>query len=100
MIDRVKVYRYRFKPGHGDDRRERIGVVAEELPDLVAAPDRKGAPTAELIALSLAADRALLDEVKQLRRRDREQQTRIDSLERRMESLARMTLTKGRMVRP
>jgi hypothetical protein len=63
VLSKINVYRYRFRSGRGNDRRERIGVVAEELPDEVASPDHKGAPTAELIALSLAANRALVDKL-------------------------------------
>jgi hypothetical protein len=74
VLSKINVYRYRFRPGRGDDPRERIGVVAEELPDEVAAPDHKGAPTAELIALSLAANRALVQKLQA-------QEARIERLE-------------------
>jgi hypothetical protein len=82
VLSKINVYRYRFRPGRGNDRRERIGVIAEELPDEVASPDHTGAPTGELIALSLAANRALVAEL-------RAQQARIDRLEAALRALQR-----------
>jgi hypothetical protein len=46
-LEKVNVYRYRYRNGHGNDRRERIGVIAEELPDEVSTLDHKGAPTGD-----------------------------------------------------
>jgi hypothetical protein len=81
------IYRYRFRPGHGHDPRDRIGVVAEELPDEVSTLDHKGAPTGELIALSLASNRALVEKVKQLEEVNRRQEERLRALERKLQSI-------------
>jgi hypothetical protein len=63
LLRQIEVYRYRYRADHGDDGRTHVGVIAEELPEEVASVDGKGAPTGELIALSLAANRALLKQV-------------------------------------
>lgn len=63
ILRQVDVYQYRYRADHGDDGRTHVGVIAEDLPEEVASADHKGAPTGELIALSLAANRALLEQV-------------------------------------
>jgi hypothetical protein len=60
LLRQIDIYQYRYRADHGDDGRPHIGVLAEELPEEVASADHKGAPTGELIALSLAANRELL----------------------------------------
>jgi hypothetical protein len=87
LLEQVEVYRYRYRAGHGEDRRERIGVIAEQLPALVASPDRRGAPTGELIALSLAANRALLEKIRRLEREKRAETARVEALARRLDAL-------------
>jgi hypothetical protein len=91
LLEKVGIYRYRYRADHGDDRRERIGVIAEELPEMVASADHKGAPTGELVALSLAANRALLEKVNRLERETRAQAERLDALERRLDALLTRT---------
>jgi hypothetical protein len=81
VLEQIKVYRYKYRPEHGGDRRDRIGVIAEELPEEVASADHKGAPTAELVALSLAANRELLKKLTEQEAQIRRQEQRIDELE-------------------
>jgi hypothetical protein len=81
MLRAVAIHRFKFKEERGSDHRERIGVIAEELPDLVASADRKGAPTAELIALALASSRALDVEVQQLKAQNANLEARLATLE-------------------
>ncbi len=64
LLDKINICRFQYRAGDGDDGREHIGVIAEELPEEVASGDHKGAPTADLIALSLAADQALAGKLK------------------------------------
>jgi len=56
LIEKVDVYRYRYRPEHGDDGRDHIGVIAEDLPEEVASSAHRGAPTGELVALSLCGE--------------------------------------------
>jgi hypothetical protein len=102
LLEKVGVYRFRYKAAHGTDHRERIGVIAEELPEEVSSPDHRGAPTGELIALSLAANRTLVREVQGLKKLNeeqshqlkvqaeqlRQQAAQLEALQRRFESLA------------
>ena len=57
-------------------------MIAEELPDEVAAADHKGAPTGELIGLALGADRELAAKVKTLESENAKQAKLIEMLKR------------------
>jgi hypothetical protein len=81
VLEQIKVYRYKYRPEHGGDRRDHIGVIAEELPEEVASADHKGAPTAELVALSLAANRELFKKLTEQEAQIRRQEQRIGELE-------------------
>jgi hypothetical protein len=88
LLDHVKVYRYRYRmPNGGDDGRDHLGVIAEELPDVVASDDHRGAPTGELIGLALGADRELAAKVKALESENAKQAKLIEQLTRRLEAV-------------
>jgi hypothetical protein len=88
LLEQVHIYRYRYKtPNGGDDGRDHLGVIAEELPDVVASEDHKGAPTAELIGLALGADRELAAKVKVLEAEKAQQAAQIQALLRRLDAL-------------
>jgi hypothetical protein len=86
LLEHINVYRYRYRVG--TDHRERVGVIAEDLPDEVATVDHKGAPTGELIALSLAANRVLVEQVKRLDAENQQERGRLEALERKLAALS------------
>jgi len=66
---------------------DHIGVIAEDLPEEVASSDHTGAPTGELVALSLAANRALLSKVVALEKANSKQTAQIRQLRKAVNSL-------------
>ncbi len=67
-VEGIRAVTYRYKQGHDDGMDTiRYGVIAEELPDIVATTDHKGLSTAHMVGLLLAAVQDLKAEVASLK---------------------------------
>jgi hypothetical protein len=78
---------YRYK---GDrDRRSRVGLIAEDVPSVLATADRKGISTADAIGFLTAAAKELSSENEQLRAENQALLERLDRLERRLDRVER-----------
>jgi hypothetical protein len=87
LLDEVRVVTYRYRPDHGDDGRRHVGVIAEEVPDLLATAARSSVAANELAALSLGANKALRKKVQLLEAENLRQQQLLRALELRLEKL-------------
>lgn len=77
---------YRYK----DDRdpRARVGLIAEDVPAVLATPDRKGISTADAIGFLTAASKDLQAENARLKQVNQALEARLERLEKRFEAMA------------
>lgn len=71
-LEKMDVVHFKYKT---EPDVEHIGMIAEDVPQEIASPDRKGIPTADAIAFLVAAVKA--------------QQTKIEKLENKLEQLTK-----------
>lgn len=74
---------YRYKGA--SDPRSRVGLIAEDVPEVLATADRKGISTADAIGFLTAAAKELSSENDQLRAENKALLERLDKLEKRLD---------------
>ncbi len=68
-LEDLEVVHFKYK---SEPEVAHIGMIAEDAPDEMASPDRKGIPTADAIAFLVAAVKAQQDEIEKLEKRLKE----------------------------
>ncbi|MBN4050314.1 hypothetical protein JYT28_01010, partial [Desulfobulbus sp. AH-315-M07] len=88
-LSSVKVVRYRYKTDR-DDRRKRIGVIAEDAPKDIVTPDGKRVSLAEYNGYLLAALKGQQMRIAGQQVKLKGQQTKLKALEARLTRLERV----------
>ncbi len=85
LLDETQVvwYRYRRDP----DPRTRVGLIAEDVPEVLATADRKGISTGDAIGFLTAATKGLASENERLKKENAALSQRLESLEQRLTKL-------------
>ena len=65
QLDKTNVVKYRYK--NDKSAKERLGLIAEDVPDVLADPDRKGISTADAIGFLMAVVKAQQEEIRSLK---------------------------------
>jgi hypothetical protein len=84
-LDETEVVWYRYR---GDkDPRTRVGLIAEDVPAVLATADRKGISTADAVGFLTAATKQLATENERLQRENQELTGRLSRIEKRLAQL-------------
>lgn len=88
-LDEIEVVWYRYR--NDRDPRTRVGLIAEDVPAVLATHDRQGISTADAIGFLTAASKQIASENGRLDRENRALVQRLLELEQRMEKMERFS---------